>query len=63
VAYLEAHQVTGREDFARVARDVLRYVQREMSSPEGAFYSATDAEGPETESRIDSAAAGQGSQT
>jgi len=50
-AYLEAAQVTGREDFRAVARSVLDYVMREMSSPEGAFYSATDADsaGPEGE--------------
>jgi uncharacterized protein YyaL (SSP411 family) len=46
VAYLEGQQVTGRADFARVARQVLRYVQREMTAPAGAFYSATDADSP-----------------
>ena len=45
-AYLEASQVTGREDFAEVARDILRYVARDMTAPEGAFYSATDADSP-----------------
>jgi uncharacterized protein YyaL (SSP411 family) len=44
VAYAEAHQVTGREDFARVARDTLEYLHREMTAPEGGFYSATDAD-------------------
>ncbi len=44
VAYAEAHQATGRPDFARVVREVLDYVLREMTSPEGAFYSATDAD-------------------
>jgi uncharacterized protein YyaL (SSP411 family) len=44
VAYVEAHQVTGRADFARVARETLDYVLREMTSPEGGFYSATDAD-------------------
>jgi uncharacterized protein YyaL (SSP411 family) len=42
--YLEAYQVTARQDFARVAREILRYVERDMTSPEGAFYSATDAD-------------------
>jgi hypothetical protein len=46
VAYLEAYQATRREDFARVAREVLRYVERDMTSREGAFYSATDADSP-----------------
>ena len=43
-AYLEAYQATGRRDFAQIARDTLRYVERDMLSPEGAFYSATDAD-------------------
>ena len=45
-AYLEAYQVTGRDDFARVVRETLRYVERDMTSPDGAFYSATDADSP-----------------
>jgi uncharacterized protein YyaL (SSP411 family) len=44
VAYLEAYQVSRREDFARVVRESLNYVMREMTAPEGAFYSATDAD-------------------
>jgi uncharacterized protein YyaL (SSP411 family) len=52
VAYLEAHQATGREDFARVARETLRYVAREMTSPEGAFYSAADADSEDEEGRF-----------
>jgi len=44
VAYAEAHQVTGRADFARVARDTLDYLLREMIAPDGGFYSATDAD-------------------
>jgi uncharacterized protein YyaL (SSP411 family) len=44
VSYAEAWQATRRADFARVAGTTLDYVLREMSSPEGAFYSATDAD-------------------
>jgi hypothetical protein len=44
VDYLEAYQVTGRSDFARVARETLDYLLAEMTSPEGGFYSATDAD-------------------
>jgi hypothetical protein len=29
-----------------VTREILRYVERDMTSPEGAFYSATDADSP-----------------
>ena len=45
-AFLEAYQVTGRQDFAQVVRAILRYVERDMTSPDGAFYSATDADSP-----------------
>jgi uncharacterized protein YyaL (SSP411 family) len=49
LAYLEGYQATGREALAGVARKTLDYVQREMSAPEGGFFSATDADslGPE----------------
>ena len=43
-AYLEGYQITGREDFARTARETLDYVLREMTAPDGGFYSATDAD-------------------
>ena len=43
-AYLEAFQVTGREDFAEQARRIFRYVQRDMTDQTGAFYSAEDAD-------------------
>ncbi len=42
--YVEAYQVTGRAEFARVARETLDYVLRELTSPAGGFYSATDAD-------------------
>ena len=44
VAYLEAWQETGREEYASIVRDVLDYVSREMTSPKGGFYSAEDAD-------------------
>ncbi len=42
--YLEGYQSLGDPSYARVAREILRYVSREMTSPEGGFYSATDAD-------------------
>jgi uncharacterized protein YyaL (SSP411 family) len=41
---LEAKQATGDERFAWLARDIFDYVGRELTSPEGAFYTAEDAD-------------------
>ncbi len=46
MAYLEAWQLTGEKRYAEIVREILRYVERDMTSPEGAFYSATDADSP-----------------
>ena len=43
-SYVELWQVTGKDEFAQVARETLDYVAREMSSPDGGFYSAQDAD-------------------
>jgi hypothetical protein len=51
VAYLEGYQASGRAELAGVARAILGYVAREMTSPEGAFYSATDADSPGPDGR------------
>ena len=44
LSYLEAYQITRTSFFAEVARDVLRFVEKEMTSSSGGFYSAQDAE-------------------
>ncbi len=45
-AYLDAHQITRDPFFAGVARDILDYVRRDLTGPEGGFYSAEDADSP-----------------
>ena len=42
--YLDAAALTGDAEFNRVARQILDYVLRDMKSPGGGFYSATDAD-------------------
>ena len=42
--YLDAYLVSGDARHAEVVRDVLRYVRRDMTHPEGGFYSAEDAD-------------------
>ncbi len=44
IAYLEAYQATGREKLANTAREIFTYVLRDMTSPEGGYYSAEDAD-------------------
>jgi uncharacterized protein len=44
MAYLEAFQVTGKAHYGQVAREIFTYVLRDMTSPEGGFYSAEDAD-------------------
>lgn len=46
VLYLEGWQHTGDASYERVTREILDYVAREMTSKEGGFYSATDADSP-----------------
>lgn len=43
-AYLDAFQITHDSAYANAARDVLDYVRRDMTAPEGGFYSAEDAD-------------------
>jgi uncharacterized protein YyaL (SSP411 family) len=44
LVYLEASLAGDWPDFARVSREILDYVLREMTSSEGGFYSTTDAD-------------------
>ncbi len=42
--YADVYQLTGERDFRRVAEETLDYVIREMTTAQGGFYSATDAD-------------------
>jgi uncharacterized protein len=42
--FLDAGRALNEPEFLRVAREILEYVLREMTSPEGGFYSSQDAD-------------------
>jgi uncharacterized protein YyaL (SSP411 family) len=44
MAYTESYQALGKEQYAKVVREIFTYVLRDMTSPEGGFYSAEDAD-------------------
>ncbi|MFC5973123.1 thioredoxin domain-containing protein [Halomarina salina] len=43
-AMLEGYRITGTDRYAEAARDTLEFVERELTHPEGGFYSTLDAE-------------------
>ncbi len=45
-SYLDAFQLTHDPFYADVARDILEYVRRDLTGPEGEFYCAEDADSP-----------------
>ena len=45
-AYVDAFQITSDKQYESVARDILDYVARDMTSKEGGFFSAEDADSP-----------------
>lgn len=44
MAYIEAYQATGKEEYEKTAREIFTYVLRDMTSQGGGFYSAEDAD-------------------
>ena len=44
MAYTEAYQATGKEEYGKTAREIFTYILRDMTSTEGGFYSGEDAD-------------------
>ncbi|MGN6643550.1 MAG: thioredoxin domain-containing protein, partial [Verrucomicrobiota bacterium] len=42
--YLDAYLVSGEQRHAQTVRDILKYIQHDMTDPDGGFYSAEDAD-------------------
>jgi len=52
MAYLEAYQATRDQAYAATAKEIFTYVLRDMKAPEGAFYSAEDADSEGVEGKF-----------
>ncbi len=52
IAYTEAYQATGKPFYARTVREIFAYILRDMTSTEGGFYSAEDADSEGVEGKF-----------
>ncbi|KAL1116224.1 hypothetical protein AAG570_005719 [Ranatra chinensis] len=53
VVYTNAYLLTHNEKYAKTARGILEYVMRDLSHPDGGFYSAEDADSYPTKNSVE----------
>ncbi|MCK5844548.1 MAG: thioredoxin domain-containing protein [Victivallales bacterium] len=52
MAYTEAYQATGNMKYANVAKEIIAYLARDLTSKEGAFFTAEDADSEGVEGKF-----------